>query len=133
MAATSGLWKTLNRACKPSRSRRQLFNYGRDNLDAVVLTAGDDSLSAAVGSLDLKAAKTTRAPISLRVGLSKLLPLADEADPTILELSKSALEGGRDEIAFEVASQPNGVSIRLEIQEGILKLVGMIGAARAGQ
>jgi hypothetical protein len=32
MAATSGLWKTLNRACKPSRSRRQLFNYGRDNL-----------------------------------------------------------------------------------------------------
>jgi DNA adenine methylase len=37
MAATSGLWKTLNRACKPSRSRRQLFNYGRDNLEAIVM------------------------------------------------------------------------------------------------
>jgi TfoX/Sxy family transcriptional regulator of competence genes len=30
------LWKTLNRACKPSRSRRQLFNYGRDNLKKMI-------------------------------------------------------------------------------------------------
>ena len=121
----------------PDSDREKHLGSGPAHLafaeDAVVLTAGDDSLAAAKSSFEIKTAKTTRAPISLRVGLSKLLPLADDADPKIVELAKSAFEGGRDEIAFEVASQPKGIKMRIEIQEGVLRLTGLIGAARAGQ
>ena len=122
----------------PDSDREKHLGSGPAHLafadDAVVVTAGEDSLTAAKGSLDTKATgKMTRAPISLRVGLAKLLPLAEDADPKILELGKSALENGRDEIALEVTSQPNGVKIRFEIQEGVLRLGGLIGTARAGQ
>jgi hypothetical protein len=121
----------------PDSDREKHFGNGPAHLafveDAVVLTAGDDSLTAAKSSLDMKLVKTKRAPISLRVGLSKLLPLAEDAGPQVMELGKAAFENGLDEIALEVASQSNGASIRIEIQEGVLKLIGFIGAARSGQ
>ncbi len=123
----------------PDSDREKHLGNGPAHLafaeDAVVLTVGDDSLTAAKNSLDNKptTAATKRAPISLRIGLSKLLPLAEDAGPQVLELGKAAFENGHDEIALEVAAQPNGASMRIEIQEGVLRLIGLIGAARAGQ
>lgn len=123
----------------PDADREKHLGNGPAHLtfaeDAVVLTFGDDSLAAAISSLDSKptTAGTKRTPISLRIGLSKLLPLAEDAGPQIMELGKAALENGHDEVALEVASQPNGASMRIEIQEGVLRLLGLIGAARAGQ
>ncbi len=122
----------------PDSDREKHLGNGPAHLafaeDAVVLTAGDDSLTAVKSSLDAKTTTSTkRAPISLRIGLSKLLPLMEDAGPQVLELGKSAFESGHDEIALEVASQPNGASMRIEIQEGVLRLIGLVGAARTGQ
>ena len=106
--------------------------------DAIWFCFGADSLSAVKGALEATPAKTTlsqqtRAPISLRIGLSKLMPLVAAADPNVQTLAKTAFTDGHDELALEVARQPNGAKIRFEVQEGILRLLGQIGAARAGQ
>ena len=106
--------------------------------DAIWFCLGADSLSAVKGALEATPAKTTlsqqtRAPISLRIGLSKLMPLVAAADPNVQTLAKTAFTDGHDELALEVARQPNGAKIRFEVQEGILRLLGQIGAARAGQ
>lgn len=98
--------------------------------DLIVVSVGTDSLSAVKATLESKAGKSARSPVSLRVGLSKLLPLAPNADSRVLEISKTAFSGSNDEIALEIASQPNGASIRFEVREGVLKLIGLVGAAR---
>jgi hypothetical protein len=104
------------------------------NEDSIIFVAGGDSLKAVKGAFDKPAASTstTKAPISIRVGISKILEVINEFNPTqippvILEQSKSALEGGLDQIALEVSSQPQGFKIRLEVQEGVLRL-GAIAA-----
>ena len=121
----------------PDSDREKHFGNGPAHLgfaeDTVILTLGDDSLTAAKTSFDIKPVATKRAPISLRIGLSKLLPLAEDAGPQVMELGKAAFENGHDEVALEVASQPNGAAMRIEIQEGVLRLIGLFGAARSGQ
>lgn len=121
----------------PDSDREKHLGTGPAHLgfgeDSVVLTLGDDSLAAAKTSFEARPAAAKRAPISLRVTLSKLLPLAEDAGPQVLELGKTAFENGNDEIALEVTSQPNGAAMRIEIQEGVLRLLGLIGAARQGQ
>lgn len=99
--------------------------------DLTVLSFGADSLAAVKACLDLKSGKATRAPVSLRIGLSKLLPLVPNADPQLLELSKTVFASGNDEVAIEVVGQITGASLRFEIQEGVLKLIGLVGAAKA--
>lgn len=101
--------------------------------DQILFALGGDSLAATKAALEGKASKNARAPISLRIGLSKLLPLIPNADSQLLELVKSAFASGNDEIALEIASQPNGAKLRLEIQDGVLQLVGLgIQARSAG-
>lgn len=101
--------------------------------ETLLFAVGTDSLDAVKAALAGEASKTPRAPISLRVGLSKLLPLIPNADSQLLELVKSAFASGNDEIALEIASQPNGAKLRLEIQDGVLQLLGLgIQARSAG-
>ena len=108
------------------------------NDDTAVIVLGGDSLATLKGALDRPAAPAKAAaalaPISLRVGMSKILaPLNDfnpsQIPPAIFEQSKSALEGGLDQIALEVTGQPQGLKIRLEVQEGVLRL-GAIAATQ---
>lgn len=101
--------------------------------DTLLFAIGHDSLSAAKTVLEGKTSKAPRAPISLRVGLSKLLPLVPNPDSQLLELTKSAFASGNDEIALEIASQPQGAKLRLEIQEGLLQLLGLGIQARGGR
>lgn len=106
--------------------------------DAILLCFGADSLAAIKAALEATPAKTTlarqtRSPIALRIGLSKLLPLIAAAEPNLQAIAKSVFVGGNDEVSLEVARQPNGAKIRFEVQEGVLKLFGQVGAARSGQ
>jgi hypothetical protein len=99
--------------------------------DAILFTAGDDSLGAMKAAIGSKPAKSTRAPVSLRIALANLLPLINQVEPQVQEMAKAALSGGNDEIALEVVSQPQGAKLRLQIQEGILRLIGTAAAAKA--
>ncbi|MBC7815270.1 MAG: hypothetical protein IAG10_00050 [Planctomycetaceae bacterium] len=98
--------------------------------ESLLFAHGTDSLDALKAALEGKASKTPRAPISLRVGLSKLLPLIPNVTSQVLEHTKSAFAAGNDEIALEIASQPQGATLRLEIQEGILQLIGLAVQSR---
>jgi hypothetical protein len=93
--------------------------------ESMLFAIGTDSLDALKAALESKSSKTPRAPISLRVGLSKLLPLIPNVTSQVLEHTKSAFAAGNDEIALEIASQPQGAKLHLEIQEGILQLIGL--------
>jgi hypothetical protein len=100
--------------------------------DTAVFVLGGDSLTGVKGALDRPAASASRAPISLRVGLSKILALVNEFNPSqippaILEQSLAALEGGLDQVALEISGQPQALKIRLEVQEGVLRM-GAIAA-----
>lgn len=113
----------------PDSEREKHLGTGPAHLafgdDTLLMALGDDSLGALKSAMEGKASKTPRAPLSLRIGLSKLLPLVPSPDANLLELAKTAFASGNDEIALEFASQPQGAKLRLEIQEGILQLIGL--------
>ncbi len=98
--------------------------------ESMQFAIGTDSLDSLKAALDGKTSKTPRAPLSLRVGLSKLLPLIPNVTTQVLEHTKSAFAAGNDEIALEFASQPNGAKLRLEIQDGVLQLIGLAAQSR---
>ena len=121
----------------PDAEREKHFGNGpmylAFNDESLLFAHGADSLDALKAALEGKSSKTPIAPISLRVGLSKLLPLIPNVTSQVVEHSKSAFASGNDEIALEIASQPNGAKLRLEIQDGVLQLLGLgIQARSAG-
>jgi len=97
--------------------------------ELAVVVAGGDSLVALRKALEAKPAKTP-APIALRVKLANLLPTLPPASALPAEITQSALADGRDEVNLEIAGQTTGTKIRLEIQEGVLKLIGLAASQR---
>lgn len=123
----------------PDAEREKLFGSGPAHLafgsDAVFFALGEDSLGALKTALESRPDKQSRAPISLRIGMSRLLPLIERANPEFPPgLGKAAFGGGtgNDEIALEVLSQPQGARIRFQIQEGVARLIGLFAAAQQG-
>lgn len=106
------------------------------NDTSAVVVWGGDALATLKGWLDRPAATAAakRAPISIRIGISKILALMMELNPSaippaVVQQSQQALEGGLDAIALEVTSQSQALKIRLEVQEGVMRL-GAIAASQ---
>lgn len=136
--ATVGKAKVHAVTMPPDEDAQKYFGTGPAHLaftdDSAIFVLGGDSLATLKAALEKPAASSgaARPPISLRVGLSKVLALANDFNPTnippaVFELSKTALEGGFDQVGLEVSSQPQGVKIRLEVQEGVLRLATVVG------
>jgi hypothetical protein len=95
--------------------------------ELAVVVLGGDSLAALRKVLETKPAKTA-APIALRVKLANLLPVLPPESALPAEVTQGALAGGRDEVSLELTGQANGSKLRLEIQEGVLKLIALAAA-----
>jgi hypothetical protein len=124
----------------PDEDAQNYFGTGPVHLaindDTAVAVLGGDALATLKGVLDRSAAPAAaaRAPISIRIGISKILELINhfnplQIPPAVLEQSQSALEGGLDQVALEISGKPDVLKIRLEVQEGVLRL----GAVAATQ
>jgi|GEM_PF-7070865 len=101
-----------------------------ENTAAVVV--GGDSLGALKGVLDkpVGSTPTARPPISIRVGISKILSLVNDLNPSaippaVFEQSKTALEKGYDQVGLEISGQPQALKFRLEVQEGVMRLAAI--------
>jgi hypothetical protein len=114
--------------------REKYFGSGPAHLaiseDSVVFVLGGDSLAGVKGALNRSAGTPSRAPMALRIGLSKILALVNGLNPSaippaVFEQSKSALEGGLDQVGLEISGQPQALKFRLEVQEGVLRLAAV--------
>lgn len=97
--------------------------------ELAVVVLGGESLAALRKALETKPAKTP-APIALRIRLANLLPILPPESALPAEIAQSAFADGRDEISLEIAGQTTGTRVRLEIQEGVLKLIGLAAGQR---
>jgi hypothetical protein len=123
---------------------RQLFGETLDlavgiGQKAVYFAAGRDSLDAVKKVIDDSAANPSKptAPMEMTVALGQIMKaaqgLADEDDKPQIEMIANMLENeanGRDHV--RMLSQPieNGIRMRIEAEEGVLRAIGM-GAMQA--
>jgi len=71
----------------------------------------------------------------MNVALAPIVNFAAEQDEDnpALGIAADSLEGGKDKIHFTSQVVPNGAKMRIELEEGVLKLLGvMIQAAQTG-
>ncbi len=104
----------------------------------IVLGLGTDSLYVAIGNkgietlkqvIDKSAADAGKSvpPMQLNVALAPILKFAAAQgdDPVVAALAAiSERFADNDKVKFVEESVPNGVNIRVEIEEGVLKLIG---------
>jgi hypothetical protein len=96
--------------------------------DLACLSIGNDAVSALKGALDKSGTPSKVAGPQMHVSLVPILKFA-AAQGAMLEKS-----GGGDKISLLAKAETNGVSYRLEIQEGVLKAIGQAAIlTRAGQ
>jgi hypothetical protein len=120
---------------------RQLFGETLDLVvgigqKAVYFAAGRDSLDAVKKVIDDSAANPSKptAPMEMSIALGQIMnaakSLADEEDKPQIEMIANMLENeanARDHI--RITSQPieNGIRMRIEAEEGVLRAIGMAG------
>ncbi len=104
------------------------LNFAIDS-DRIVFSFGSQALNGVKAALDVEADEDSEAaPISFSIGLGAALPLfKDDSNAAMIDKAVEILEDGHDEIVLEVESQPRGVKVHFEIQEGVLKLGQLAG------
>ncbi|MHB1034437.1 MAG: hypothetical protein ACYC35_07875 [Pirellulales bacterium] len=126
----------------PDQDTEKLAKILGGKLD-VVVGLGNQSVYVAIGKdcaatlkkvLDRSAGNPFEVPVppmQLSVALSPIFKFAGtigEADPMIAMLSGSLAKAeGKDHITLTAKAAPNGVTYRLEAEEGIIKLIGQAG------
>jgi hypothetical protein len=105
--------------------------------DLACLSIGNDAVSALKGALDKSGTPSKVAGPQMHVSLVPILKFAaaQGADPNVAMLADMLEKsGGGDKISLLAKAETNGVSYRLEIQEGVLKAIGQAAIlTRAGQ
>lgn len=101
--------------------------------DAAWFVLGGDSLADLKTALAAKPAKSNRPPVSLRVALAKVWAVLQAENAALVPLGAAAFQGADDQIALEVAPQTDGIRLHLEIQEGVLRLIGLSASQARGQ
>lgn len=100
--------------------------------DRIVAAMGIDAVDAVKHGLDAEAPEDSdRAPVSLHVGVGAAMRLArNEGNAAMIDQALQLLGDTPDFVVVELAPHPRGASLRIEIEEGVLKLIGF-GVATA--
>ncbi len=104
--------------------------------DSVYIAIGPEGVSTIKKVIDGSAASAKpTVPFQLNIALSPIVNFAAEQDENnpVLGIAADSLEGGKDKVHITSQVIPNGAMMRMEFEEGVLKVIGvMIQAAQAG-
>ncbi|MEX0819324.1 MAG: hypothetical protein WD070_07015 [Pirellulaceae bacterium] len=104
---------------------------------SVYLAFGDDSMELLKKVIDGSAAATGEIPpLTFNVSLEPILAFAASVDdnPMIAGLAEALKNGqGKDHIAISAKAIPRGVAYRVEVEEGVLRLIGQAAKLKNAQ
>ncbi|MCA9266594.1 MAG: hypothetical protein KDA60_22195, partial [Planctomycetales bacterium] len=104
--------------------------------DSVYLGFGENCLSKIQSAIQGSTGANATSPFALNLAMSRILAFASHFDdnPAVAAIAESLKANqGSDNVVVSSKAIPNGVSYRLEIQEGVVKSVGAVtGAQPAG-
>jgi len=103
--------------------------------DRLVMGMGVGAVAGVKQGLDAEIPEDSeRAPVSLRIGVGAAMKLArDDSNGPLIDLALNASGDSPDRIVVELAPHEAGVSLRIELEEGVLKLIGFgVGLAMQG-
>lgn len=104
---------------------------------SVYFAFGNDSMELLKQVIDGSAAATGEtSPMTLNVSLAPIMAFAASVDddPIVAGLSEALKKGqGKDHIAISSKAIPRGVAYRVEVEEGVLQLIGQAAKLKNGQ
>ena len=110
------------------------LGFGPDKFMVAVGPKGIDTLKTVLTNSAKRSNDSTLPPMQLTVSLAPIMKFASEqsdADPNTGMLAKALKESGKDRITFTQTPISNGARLRLEVEEGVLKIIGV--AAKLAQ
>src|SRR4029079_11630041 len=106
------------------------LGFGPEVFLLAVGPKGVDTLKGVLTSSAQRSNDSTLPPSQLTVSLAPILKFASEqedADPVTGMLAKSLKESGKDHILFTQTMLSSGMRLRFEVEEGVLRILGMAG------
>jgi hypothetical protein len=104
---------------------------------SVYFAFGSESMELLKQVIDGSAASDGQtSPMTLNVALTPILEFAASVgdDPMVAGLAKALQEGqGKDHLAISSKAIPRGIAYRIEVEEGVLQLIGQATKLKAAQ
>ena len=110
-----------------------LISGGGESLETAKASAAKLVAGKAVGIRPKSRTAKSRAPISLRMKLSKALALSKNLDADTIAEAQETYKDGGDEIAIEITAGKNSIQLHLEIEDGVLELGSSLASGAAGR
>ncbi len=100
----------------------------------IYFAAGNDPLDALKASISQKSSGTDLVPMQMNMRLAPIMAkvASMQNDDMSMKMADKLEQSGRDRIAFVMKTIKNGLDMRINIEDGVIEMLGVVAASQMG-